>query len=109
MELIKFRGIAEKTNEFVYGYVRMLPNGDVVIYTEDNKRVKVIPESVKQLIGYDKNDKEVYRGDIMLLEDHRCKFPYNMFIADTRPYGFKYQCSVGFRVSLEKHEKVCNG
>ena len=60
MRTIKFRGVKVSDGEYVYGDLSH-DHGHIFI---NDKRVK--PESVAQLIGYDRYDNEVYEGDIIL-------------------------------------------
>lgn len=64
---IKFRG-RRPLGEWIYGsYVK----GEKYSYIIDTEHGQCIvePESVAQLIGYDKNGEEVYSGDVLTLED----------------------------------------
>lgn len=59
MRTIKFRGARVNTGELVFGDLRH-DGGHIYI---DDKRVN--PASVAQLVGYDRNDSEVYEGDTL--------------------------------------------
>lgn len=64
---IKFRGVSLDTGEFIYGDLRIIgirPH----IFKEaqcyyDEELIEVEPDSVAQLVGYDRDGNEVYEGD----------------------------------------------
>lgn len=61
---IKFRGrTAGWIHEFVYG--DLLHKDDNVVIVDKFGHHIVEPDSVKQLVGYDKNGREVYDGDAL--------------------------------------------
>ena len=63
---IKFRGRDENTGEFVYGDLCQTLSTPSIVNCEGRFFVK--PDSVAQLVGYGKDGREVYEGDIMVDE-----------------------------------------
>ena len=69
MRTIKFRGISERTGEFVYGYyVPTCPMSSNPGIVDDEFVHEVKSESVAQLVGYDADGEEVYEGDVLIGE-----------------------------------------
>ena len=69
--MIKFRGKGTNTGKWYYGYYYE-DNGISVILRVDGENLyhtKVIPDSVQQFIGYDKNGNEIYDGDLVIDSD----------------------------------------
>lgn len=71
---IKFRGKRVDTGEFVYGDVAHTEVGVLI-----GAGFEVEPKSVKQLVGYDADGREVYEGDIVI-EDSGAEFAARLFI-----------------------------
>lgn len=73
---IEFRGISEKTNEFVYGYLVKLPTVGSIIISQKLNRKKILSDYVEeinikkntegQFTGkLDSNNVKIYEGDIV--------------------------------------------
>ena len=88
MREIKFRGKRIDNGELIYG--DLLTGGNEFAIINDTWRAVVVPESVAQLVGYDKNGAEVYEGDTLIDESGFCKPPYNKFVVRLKPHGCKY-------------------
>ncbi len=63
---IKFRGKRSDNGEFVYGSDLAQYDGYVLI-SNGAPRIYVDPDSIAQLVGYDKDGNEVYEGDTVIL------------------------------------------
>jgi len=68
MRPIKFRGRYLSGEATVYGDLIHTKHG-VFIATAPGGCIEVDPDSVAQLVGYDKNGKEVYEGDTVIAPD----------------------------------------
>ena len=67
---IKFRGRHIATGgKMVYGNLLLL-NSAAYIYRAKSGVFEVDPNSIAQLVGYDKDGREVYEGDIVVGRDY---------------------------------------
>lgn len=63
MRTIKFRG-QDQSGNWVFGYLVRKPYAEFSIIDKDgNEHSNVVPESIAQFIGRDKNGKEIYECD----------------------------------------------
>lgn len=64
MRTIKFRGV-DTSGELIYGNYSQYSRDECAI--SDGKRLAFVkPETVAQLVGFDKDGKEVYEGDRLI-------------------------------------------
>lgn len=71
MRQIKFRGIDIETGAIRYGYLVVYDDTGHSHWlhpTGGERNYPVKPDSIAQLVGYDKDGKEVYEGDILARE-----------------------------------------
>jgi len=81
MRLIKFRGRTRNGDVYYGGCMQILHTGTTYIVGgsgggSHRKFYRVKPETIQQLVGYDRNGEEVYEGDT-LIDD-----PENEFTAE---------------------------
>ena len=95
MRPIKFRG-RRPNGELVYGDLIQC-NGDPSILTHTH-RVFVESNSVAQLVGYDKDGREIYEGDTLVDRNDRCKPPYDDFTVEFKVHGYKHNSCLTFEV-----------
>lgn len=107
---IKFRGVVPDSDKLdggkiVYGSLVIYATGMYShwIYTEGaDRNCPVEPESVAQLVGYDRDGREVYEGDVLILSDTECKPPWNEYTAELKVHGCKHGASVTFEAHLSE-------
>lgn len=63
----------------------------------------VDPDSLRQLIGYDSDGREVYEGDILIDENDTCRPPYNEFTVELKTHGYKHGASVTFETKTRRY------
>lgn len=117
---ILFRAKRVDNNEWAFGDLLHLPNGDVVILSNKGY-VKVIPETVGQFIGLeDKNGEKIFENDIIIytwntLNRHSEKYKYIItydkenakFIAN-QIYGESQYPLSTFKYSKQRIEVIGN-
>lgn len=108
MREIKFRGVVPGSDKLDGGKV---VSGSLVIYatgmythwiyTEGaDRNYPVEPESVAQLVGYDRDGQEVYEGDTLILGDTDSKSPWDEYTVELKAHGYKHGASVTFEARL---------
>lgn len=97
---IKFRGQLPN-GKFVFGDVVQWGGFEEArICSWDNGVIYDIePDSVRQLVGYDKHGNEVYEGDVLVIEHCQCKPPMNEYIVEFKVHGYKHGASVNFETN----------
>ena len=78
MRELKFRGLSERTGEFVYGYyVPICPmSSNPGIVDDDDFVHEVKPNSIALPVGYDADGQEIYEGDELISTDPNDPNPY---------------------------------
>lgn len=72
---IKFRGI-DAFGRYHYGDVWQRNDGTVLFDRKTHVWIRVSPNSIAQLVGYDCDGNEVYEGDVLVLEHGGNIFEY---------------------------------
>lgn len=99
---IKFRGRDIETGKWVYGYFVGITDGKAAIipfnkvnydvgYIGDSECIYCYPESVGQFTGlFDKNDKEIYEGDVLTWGENDDKSPPLIVMFKHGSFGYTY-------------------
>ena len=119
MREIKFRGISKETNEWVFGYYIVAAGMPFISVFGAREPILIIPETLGQYTGIkDKNDKEIYEGDII-----ECVSWNEFFSNDGKPMealrrkmevvfyngAFKMKESFSYGVPSHYWDIICNG
>lgn len=101
---IKFRGRLA-SGKYVYGDIVQWCGFDKPrICSWDNGVIyDVEPDSVRQLIGYDCNGREVYEGDVLVDDNDHCKPPMNEFTVEFKVHGYKHGSCVTFETKTRNY------
>lgn len=88
MRQIKFRG-RDLSGKYRFGFYA--ESGDVPYIIENCTWHEVAPDSVAQLVGHDKNGREVYEGDVLIT---RSGFEYQarMYPSHLSEHTLKENC-----------------
>lgn len=95
---IKFRGRDIDSGEFVYGD---LIHDDAGVLIFNGHYYRVDKESVAQLVGYDKNGRKVYEGDIVTDKNGR-ELTASLVAAGTDSKGFHFKWDKDFELKEKK-------
>ncbi len=70
MKTIKFKGVEVGTGKVVYGDFLNGASGKLIYEHRGTLPARYVePESVRQMVGYDKNGNEIYEGDTIIIDD----------------------------------------
>ena len=109
MRQIKFRGKTVYDDTLIYGDYHQYSRSECAI--GDGKHLAFVkPESVAQLVGVDKDGKEVYEGDILVREFDGKRYEYKAHLSSfaTSDDGGLYIGEKQFATSKLKEEINAN-